>query len=212
MLRPALSHLLENGTKNSNDSDSKPLSPLFRQILIQCAVACVRTAQQAIHLVHRERSRIGEVGAVDAWWFNIMCLFSCATCLVAARLLEQILIDVSPNEIVASWLECLEILEEYATFNTTVRRVINALRVLHAALPLRQTVAAKLAEGDRAPIAVDLTANAQASGTTGMKATNINGSTIGWFSDDAGFDLQDFDFNFDPDDVSWLTAVPMDFQ
>ena len=176
------------------------VSPLFRPILLQCAVVCVQAAQEAIEVIHRERStEIGAVGSVDAWWYNVLFLYSSATCLVAARLTATVQIQIQEESIEGSWRKCMEILGEYSTFNTSIQKVIATLNILYEAVP-RQYSRMRLRPNDvDRPSCIPL-GSEQPRGPLSEPIFQELVPAYSWLSDQFLFDVPsdfDFDFNWD---------------
>lgn len=199
LLRPALSHLLTIEFKQPGATDDSRLSPLFHRILIQCGTACVKAAQEAIALIHTEKApQPGEVGSVDAWWYNVLFLYSSATCLVAARLTKSVQAEIG-DTILESWRKCMAILQEYSTFDASVRRLIATLSILFDTIPKQY------GRLEATSATFDLDQNPSALGSdplfSGSSWQIIQRPTAG---------VDDFDFGFDPDDLSWLITVPLE--
>ena len=219
LLRPVLSYYVNADIQQAGAAE---LSTLFQQILLQCAIACVKAAQEAIQLIAQEKSPLrGAVGAVDVWWFNVLFLYSSAACLVAARLTTAVQVEIPEESIHASWRRCLEVLGEYSTFNTSLRRLIATLNILFDAVPRqysRLRASSTEAQG-----------HGQADSTDQGYATSLpllalegDRDTVpaqlspdfmtgySWLNDQFPFVIPgDFDFGFDPNDLSWLTTIPM---
>jgi len=138
------------------------------------------------------------VGSVDAWWYNVLFLYSSATCLVAARLAKSVQAEIG-DTILESWRKCMATLQEYSTFDSSVRKLIATLSILFDTIPRQY------GRLESTSATFDLDPNPSIVPPDPFFA----GSS--WPSDQmpiAGVD--DFDFGFDPDDLSWLMTVPLE--
>ena len=86
-LRPVLSSLIAyNGL--SSDSSANFGTNLSYRIAHQCAIVCIKIAQDAIDLVHQYKdTQWATTGFIAAWWYNVLFVYSAATVLVATLLL-----------------------------------------------------------------------------------------------------------------------------
>lgn len=205
------------------DSDSDTVtainSTLPYRIALQCSIVCVRTAQEAIeHLHSRLPADPNAIGSLAAWWFNVLFIYTAATVLVAARLRTAITSEISEDAINTSWSHAIDILNRYESFSASAQRIVLTLQLLFDKVPERysqyrsqtqqDTITSTQAPTPRgnfqglgglgwpasspwAPSKLDSVAVSQASGTEmGMEY------------------FDNFDFNFDVNDVSWLNSVP----
>lgn len=224
LLRPVLSSFVTSDYCDGGPSTSLS-SMLSRRIFLQCAVVCVKVAQEAIDTVHKRQSAyVGDMGNLSAWWYNVLFLYTSATVLIAARLSPSILAEIPEAAILDSWRKAIEVLEGYGVFGPSIRRLVTTLRLLFDTVPQqysRQRQQPRANEADMS-LAVDQ-AQACDAGTSeswcqggsmgGLQApvhvhakqstqdnANISASEAFW----------DFEAVFDPNDVSWLTTVPFD--
>jgi hypothetical protein len=224
LLRPILSHLISSkfaGTTYGSHvtGDSRSLS--YRSFL-QCAIVCVSCAQESIELIQQHKStQIGQAGQIDSWWYNVLFLYTSAAVLIAARSSPVLLAEVSGASLPQSWRIAITVLEEYATFNTSIQFLIDTLKVLFNAVPQQYSRLKAQTSGPAAPDGSShATTSAAASLTTGVTdRTDIDpqGSlpfdSISAFYPNTPFSMEpfsDLDFVFDPSDFSWLTTMPLD--
>lgn len=215
MLRPALSHLITSEFKHTANIETPELSPLLRRVLVQCAAACVNAAREAIEIIHHHRSRqTGDVGFVDAWWYNVLFLYSSATCLVAARLCKSVQTEVPEDTLLESWRKCMAVLHEYGMFNSGVRKLVATLSILFDAVPQQYGRFEEASQGSRGMEMVTTATPVAHMSSLGRDQDSIPPYVLpsepNWLSEQVTFDtLGDFNFGFDPNDVSWLMSAPM---
>ena len=155
LLRPVLSNFI---TSDFHDGErSVPLGSLLSyRISLQCAIVCVKVAQEAIDTIYRGKAaNAGDVGHLSAWWFNVLFLYSSATVLIAARLSPSVRADVSEESILDSWRKAVEVLDEYGVFGSSIPHLTTTLRLLFDAVPqqysrLKQNP--RQVEADTAPL------------------------------------------------------------
>ena len=218
--------MLSNFINSDFHDEERPVpfgSLLSHRIFLQCAIGCVKVAQEAIDTIHgRQAARAGDIGCLSAWWYNVLYLYTSATVLIAARLSPSILAEVSEESILDGWHKAVEVLEGYGVFGTSIRRLTNTLRLLFDAVPqqysrLRQHP--RQLEADAAPVT-----HPQAQGVTPLpywRPTNPVSSLSSSLHEPAGNftyennnpsstgALPEFDIVFDPNDLSWLMTVPL---
>lgn len=202
-------------------------SLLSRQISLQCAVVCVKVAQEAIETVHKRRAaRVEEIGHLSAWWYNVLFLYTSATVLIAARLSRSIMAEISEASIFESSRKAIEVLEAYSVFGTSIRRLITTLRLLFDTIPQQYSRQRQR----NPPMEVDTSAPLE------RAYPSEAGNSINWYpggsagrqffsalphesardptqdesNPPASEVFWDLDAAFDPNDVSWLTNVPFD--
>ena len=222
MLRPVLSHFITIEVRDVERS--VPLGSLLSyRISLQCAIVCVKVAQEAINTVWNQKSAsLHDVGNLSAWWYNILYLYTSATALIAARLSPSIIAEVPEDSIVSDWYKALELLDGYGVLGTIVHRLTTTLRLLFDTVPqqysrLRQQPREAEADNvpggnapgqDILPPSVWRPANAVgilASPTFEAPVDLSNNAALG---DVASGDFSSFDNIFDPNDLSWLMTVP----
>ena len=133
-LRPVLAGFIALDT---SDREIDPLLQNFlsRRVIFQCSVVCLRVACEAIHTVAKRRSNDpGAMVNLAPWWHNVHFLCSAATVLIAARLSDILLSEVSESVIFAHWRQAIEALEHYSVYGSSVKRIVTTLRVLFDAV------------------------------------------------------------------------------
>ena len=219
LLRPILSRFV-----TSLDSDSDKVtsanSTLPYRIALQCSIVCVKTAQEAIeHLHSRLPKDQSSTGLLAAWWFNVLFIYTAATVLVAARLRSAITSEISEEAIHTSWAQAIEILNRYESFGASAQRVVLTLQLLFDKVPEKysQHSQNKTQQESMAPSQFPTLRT----GLTGLSGLGW-GASQSWSqplvdnveaSQGAGTDtgmgyFDNFDFNFDVNDTSWLNSVP----
>lgn len=221
LLRPVLSHFVHADLQSSKRREPDGSNSLTRRTFLQCAIVCVKAAQEAINVICNNKSQqVGEIGHVDFWWYNVLFLYTSATVLIAARLSRDIQAEVSEDSLLDSWRTAIGVLEEYGTFNTSIRLLIGTLNLLFDAVPRQYSRLKTRPQTADANIASLSNENAAENQPPLGHLTNSNESApsldllstggIIWDSAQAPQDFFDgFDFNFDPNDLSWLTSVPV---
>lgn len=228
MLRPILSNYVTSDFYRGQQSTSFE-SSLSGRIFLQCAILCVQVAQEAIETIYREKGkRVGDVGSLSAWWYNVLFLYTAATVLIAARLSSPILAEVSEESILDGWRKAMEILMEYGVFGKSICRLTTTLRLLFDAVPqqysrLRQNP--QQSQPTTAP-ATQIRAP-DATFFTGVPTTRQIGFSSSPFltprdlaqehtnlrenNDFSSVEIPlDFGEVFDPTDLSWLMTIPFD--
>ncbi|KAH6686840.1 fungal-specific transcription factor domain-containing protein [Plectosphaerella plurivora] len=136
LLRPLLSHVLH--TSQQQPDSNKTGGSLARRIAVQCAISCVAAAQETIraidayHCYPRAADPWSpqEVDLTNAWWNNVLYLYSAATALLAARLCPEVGDQVGRGEIDASWALALRLFRQYDDSGSWVRQLAEILRRL----------------------------------------------------------------------------------
>jgi hypothetical protein len=186
-------------------------------------VVCVKTAQEAIEHIHsRLPADPNDIGPLAAWWFNVLFIYTAATVLVAARLRSAIVSEISEDAITQSWQHTIEILNRYEAFGASAQRVVATLQILYDKVPERYL------QYRIQPQANNMTAEDAQNGQSGPDSNSGVGSQNWGFPSpwppnnkvdgvaapqttrtETGLGYFDnFDFNFDVNDVSWLNSVP----
>jgi hypothetical protein len=195
------------------------------RIALQCSVVCVKTAQDAIEHIHsRLPGDPNDIGALAAWWFNVLFIYTAATVLVAARLRSAIVSEIAEEAIARSWQHAIEILNRYEAFGASAQRVVATLQILYDKVPERYL------QYKIQPQADDMAMQGAPNEQSGTEAVSRVGSQNWaypppWLQNNKvnvagpaapqtarietslGY-LDNFDFNFDVNDVSWLNTVP----
>ena len=216
LLRPILSRFVISPEDDFHTAGST----LPYRIALQCSIICTQTAQEAIEHIHSKLPLDpGAVGSLAAWWFNVYFIYTAATVLLAARLRPTITAEVSDEAIIKSWNQAIEVLNRYEKFSASAGRMVATLQILFDKVPQRymqqggqaQQMQAQVQLSDQQSI---LDAGQQwPTGTTPWTQDRFKMAmdpATGLPQDAAmGTSYFDkFDFNFDPNDVSWLNSVP----
>jgi hypothetical protein len=196
---------------------------LYERIVFQCAIVCVKVAQEAIDTIHkRDTTGSSEVGSLSAWWYNVHYLYTSTTVLIAARLSPSILAEVSEQSVLDGFRKATEVLDRYAAFSTSIHRLITTLQILSDTLPwqysrLRQHLR-QIDANKSSPTDIRSDGNPILQYWCPVKPTNILSSRSRGLSrhdtsesnNPASTEpLRGFDNIFDPDDFSWLTTFPL---
>ena len=220
MLRPVLSHF---ATIDARESGSISLGRLLSyRISLQCAIVCVKVAQEAINTIWNNKGRnIYDAGNSSAWWYNILYLYTSATALIAARLSHSVLAEISEDSIVADCYKALELLEGYSELGTSVHRLATTLRLLFDTVPqqysrLRQNPRESQSQAEASGAPVDdvlLPSMWRPASPTGFLASaSFDEPSESRANPELGTvttgDFSAFDNIFDPNDLSWLMTVP----
>lgn len=220
LLRPLLSNFITY--EFSNEDRPVPLEDLLsHRVYLQCAVVCVKLALEMIDRVYREKSsKIGEVGSCAPWWYNVLYLYISATVLIAARLSGAIVADVSEDAILNGWHRAMEILREYSAYGQSIERLGTTLRLMFEAVP--QQYSRFRASSRQAQTEVSSTSQDQNQATSSLGLWNpmdLEHSFPTTLDDLTGHGeegalsndwLLEFESTFDPNDLSWLTSIPLD--
>lgn len=229
LLRPVLSTFITTDTVDG--SQFTPLrSLLTHRIFLQCAIVCVKVAQDVIDTIH-----IGEAASSDStemlsvWWYNVLFLYTSATVLIAARLSPSILAETTEESILERWNKAMDILEGYGTkFGQSIHRLTTTLRLLFDAVPQQYSRLrgnARQNEMDLIPSTIPNNQSSNSASTAMWRPMEQSGLSTSNFYDPARDYVQDsdvllndpflsgnwaeFDAAFDPTDFSWLMTVPV---
>jgi hypothetical protein len=222
LLRPVLSSFITTGFSEIGRSTLEE-SLLSRRIFLQCAIECVRIAQEAIDTVYKERGASnGEADNTSAWWYNVLYLYTSATVLIAARLSSHILAQIHEDSILDRLNKAMEVLEGYGAFGISIQRLTATLGLLLDAIPRQYS---RLRQPQLFPNALMPPPVTQAQGTglhtSGNFTTSLDYNTLPPYTstDILNYEtshllrvdpLPDLDMSFDPTDVSWLMTVPLE--
>ncbi|KAL1966635.1 hypothetical protein VTN77DRAFT_4046 [Rasamsonia byssochlamydoides] len=163
-----------------------------QRVALQCAVICVKVAQELIELIFSNTPADGSVGPLPAWWYNTLYVYAAATVLIAGRLRSTIVAEVTEAAISRSWNCALEILRRYQDCSSSARRCVAALEILYERVISVPTTTATTTN-DRPP-------SAGASMPSDAANELSLGEGLNVILD--GFHLPDLQ------DMSWLNSVP----
>jgi hypothetical protein len=216
-LRPVLSSLIAyNG--GSSDNSANFGTNLSYRIAHQCAIVCIKIAQEAIDLVHQYKStQWATTGFIAAWWYNVLFVYSAATVLVAARVRPLWQSEISEAAILQSWRRAINILETYKDYSKSIPKLIVTLQMLFKQVPksyLSRDVATRQnspskqmhpGSDDHNESAVDAQIHRNWD-TSRYHNTAIQDEEV----DGIPSLISDIDFFLDADDLSWLNSGPID--
>jgi hypothetical protein len=222
-LRPILAQFITTGLDDSEWLSST--CSLVPRLTFQCALVCVQVAQEAIEVVHRNCSLSRDVrGATATWWYNVFYVYSAATILIAARLRTSIMLQISSEAISRSWRLAIGILEKYSCLSESISKLIATLHVLSNEVPFRYNNYSQHADkasfehgsilqfSDEARLhrLDSLQPTPQAELDSSSMQTNFVQMDL---VESALRDMLDgsSDTLSDPGDLSWLSAVPFEF-
>ncbi|KAK5032535.1 hypothetical protein LTS07_003943 [Exophiala sideris] len=223
LLRPVLSNSITSSFHDPNRYI--PLrSMLSHRIFLQCAIVCVKIALEAINTIHRERGEsAGDIGFLAAWWYNVLYIYTSATVLIAARLSPAILADVSEESILDGWRKAMDVLEGYSPFGVSIQRLTTTLRLLFEAVPQQYSRFRETARQIQPDASLGLQSQAAGTGALPdwrwMDPVNSVPDSLDDLSREYSEEnnnaltnefLLGFDTVFDPNDLSWLTTIPLD--
>jgi hypothetical protein len=220
LLRPILSRFVTSSATEPREATAASSSLPYR-IALQCSVVCVKTAQEAIEQIHsRLPADPNNIGPLAAWWFNVLFIYTAATVLVAARLRSAILSEISEDAIALSWQHAIEILNRYEAFGASAQRVVATLQILYDKVPeryLQYKIQPQTSNMD-AEDAPNLQPRPNPNSRVGSQSWGI---PPGWPQNNNKLEVpqtagtetslgyfDNFDFNFDVNDVSWLNSAP----
>lgn len=185
-------------------------------------MVCAKTAREAIEHIHsRLPADPDDIGSLAAWWYNVLFVYTAATVLLAARLRTGIVGEISEEAIAQSWQHAIEILNRYEAFGTSAQRVVATLQILYDKVPERymqhkfqpqtNTAAEYVQHMQSDPDSVSGVGSQSWSFPSPFPQTHKvedvavpqptgTETNLGYF--------ENFDFNFDVNDVSWLNQVP----
>lgn len=189
-------------------------------------MVCVKIAQEAIDIVHSYRANdVATSTLLAAWWYNILFVYSAATVLIAARLRLSIISELGEDSILRSWNMAMQVLQGYSSFSDSIPRLIATLLVLSNQIPSRYSQHRQDIDFASHQNGMDGFKDQQAeSGSSRKQYPSSSDHThhvhsmdnaeqenldLGLFNEEVlvGFD----DLLFDPNDLSWLNAVPFEF-
>ncbi|TGO59598.1 hypothetical protein BCON_0043g00540 [Botryotinia convoluta] len=215
LLTPILQQLIV--TEFQNKAERIPLGSLLsHRISLQCAIVCVKIAQEAIDTIHlRETSGSNEI---SAWWCNVIFLYKSATILIAGSLCPSIVAEISKASIHESFYKATAILRQYTTFNASVLRLVTVLDILF------QIVPQKFSRLKKAPQRVEAEAGPPTPDDDNSAATfqywcpikpirhaaSTHQDTVHSSPENSGSSqiLTNLDRLFDTNDFTWLTKMP----
>ncbi|KAL6252548.1 hypothetical protein RBB50_000267 [Rhinocladiella similis] len=129
LFRPILArYCSQESMLSTNSEDNLP-----RKIALQFSVACVRAALRTIGrfdmlMTGQKVEELDDL--LPAWWYSIFYVYTAATVLVAARLNQSLLAEVTEQAIDQSWTKAMNILGRFEDFSPHARRCSAAMALL----------------------------------------------------------------------------------
>jgi hypothetical protein len=196
-------------------------SLLSHRISIQCAIASVLIAQEAIDTIYlREATGSNEMKDLSTWWYNVIFLYTSATVLIAGSLSPSVVAEVSKDSIHDSFHKATGVLRLYTTFKPSLLRLITVLDILFQIIPQkfsRPKKASQRVESNMESSTSNRAKNAATfqywcpikpvSGTLStFQDTEVHSNSDN--NDGPSQVLSDLDLIFDLDDFTWLMRMP----
>ncbi|PYH76971.1 hypothetical protein BO82DRAFT_345884 [Aspergillus uvarum CBS 121591] len=128
LLRPILSKYCDLSNRSSLTSSEDSLPQRFA---LQCSIICVRSAQDLIDMTYTNLTTDNTIGLLPAWWYNILYVYTAGTVLIAGRLHQAILSEMTEEAVARTWQRVLEILSKYQSYSSSAQRCIVALELLY---------------------------------------------------------------------------------
>ncbi|QKX52966.1 uncharacterized protein TRUGW13939_00037 [Talaromyces rugulosus] len=225
LLRPMLQSFITSELQNKGEA--LPVGSLLsHRVSLQCAIVCVKMAQEAIDTIYiNEGISSNEMRDLSAWWCNTIFLYTSATVLIAASLCPSVVAEVSENSVYDSFHKAIAVLRQYTNFNSSILRLTTALHVLSSIIPKHYS---KLKQA--AAQQTETSADVVTSGDTFTAATfqywcpirpnrrqpsplsdppkGNSTSEINNHNHVSSPSLSNLELMFDSDDFSWLTKIP----
>jgi hypothetical protein len=217
IFRPVLSRfcLAQNELSSSitKFDDSLP-----QRMALSCSTLCLRAAHEMIEIIYNNIDKQAITGHIPLWWNAVLYVYTSATVLQAARLHPVVETSVGDYNTETSWKHAIEILKRLDRFRSAAQRSVVALEILadkitEAIVPRgRNETGASPVGGLPTPAPSTWT-----NSSTGQTPAPMLGPTEAGDVESSGlqfpglgdpFDLADFDF--DLNDMSWLTSAPTD--
>ena len=217
IFRPVLSRfcLAQNQLSSSitKFDDSLP-----QRMALSCSTLCLRAAHEMIEIIHNNVDSETLMGNVPLWWNAVLYVYTSATVLQAARLHPVVETSVGDYSTETSWRHAIGVLKYLERFGSTSQRSVVALEILadkitEATAPHGKTETGPGSAGGLPTPALSTWTNPSTSQTlapmpapadTGeLEAGGVQFPGLG-----EPFDLSEFDF--DLNDMSWLTSAPVD--
>ncbi|KAI8933954.1 hypothetical protein NX059_008728 [Plenodomus lindquistii] len=216
LMRPILSAYL-SAEDVSSSGGASIRSSFSEKIAEQCSVACIKTAQEMIDIGYSERPRDPNlVGITEAWWHNVLFIYSAATVLMAARLSPSILSEIPEQSVLRSWSRANDVLRAFQVFNPKVQRLVEALELIYQIIPEQycrsrhqiQEDEIHAEEPQEVPIQPQQDPQSQDFLSAAYAADMQTISTPAEYSGDG---IVDNELLFGVNNLTWLTAMPFEF-
>ncbi|KIW15441.1 hypothetical protein PV08_05487 [Exophiala spinifera] len=130
LFRPMLARFI-TARNESKVVEQQAETTLYETLTHRASVSCVETA---VHAVETIESRLpesdGAIGALPAWWYNVLYVYTAAVVLLAAAGCAELHLQVPRRHILACWGKAHRVLSSYLAYSPSVQRSITALEVL----------------------------------------------------------------------------------
>lgn len=206
-----------------NKGESVPFGSLLsHRISLQCAIVCVKIAQEAIDTIYiGEAAGSNETRDLSAWWYNAIFLYTSATVLIAGHLSPSVVAEISEESIHDGFNKAVAVLSQYATFNTSFQRLVVVLHILFQIIPPKYTRLRQASQRGETNTELPPSDDANTAATfqywcpvkqfrrtpshlhdlkmhSNSEKNNLASSQL----------LSSLDLIFDPDDFTWLMKMP----
>ncbi|TGO59235.1 hypothetical protein BOTNAR_0166g00030 [Botryotinia narcissicola] len=155
LLTPILQQLIDTEFQKKTER-IRLGSLLSHRISLQCAILCVKIAQEAIDTIHiRETSGSNEI---SPWWCDVIFLYKSATVLIAGSLYPSTVAEISETALHERFYNATAILRQYTTFNPSILRLVTILDILFQIVPQkfsRLKKASQWVEAEARPLTPD---------------------------------------------------------
>jgi len=217
IFRPVLSRFCLAQNELSS-SISKFHDSLPQRMALSCSTLCLRAAHEMIEIIHNNVNNETIAGHIPLWWNMVLYVYTSATVLQAARLHPAVETSVSDYSTETSWKHAIGALKKLERFGSTAQRSLVALEILadkitEAMAPHgKMEVASGLAAGLPTP-APSMWTNSSTGQTPApfpapTDPEDPEPGSVHFLGLGDPFDLAEFDF--DLNDMSWLTSAPVD--
>jgi hypothetical protein len=217
IFRPVLSRfcLAQNELSSSitKFDDSLP-----QRMALSCSTLCLRAAHETIEIIQNNMDSQAIMGHIPLWWNAILYVYTSATVLQAARLHPVVETSVGDYSTETSWRHAIGVLKRLGRFGSTAQRSLVALEILADKITEATAAQGKIETGPGSagglPTPAPSTWTNPSTGPTPAPmptradAGDLEADGLQFPGLDDPFDLAEFDF--DLNDMSWLTSAPVD--
>lgn len=129
LFRPVLSRFCSERENHKIPEDQT----LPWKIAFQCSISCIKAALETINYLNTTIAdkKLEELDdLLPSWWYNIFYIHTAATVLLAARLQESIVSEVTESAINNAWHVLMRILKRFKNYSKHATRCAAALSVL----------------------------------------------------------------------------------
>ncbi|EED13655.1 conserved hypothetical protein [Talaromyces stipitatus ATCC 10500] len=218
LLRPMLQCIITSELRNNGVSVPAG-SLLSHRVSLQCAIVCVKVAQEAIDIIHvNEGTSSNETRDLSAWWYNAEFLYTSATVLIAASLSPSVVAEIPEDSIYGSFHKAIAVLRQYTTFDSSILRLTTALQILTSIIPKNYSQLRQASQRTQEPTSHNAynaatfqywcpvgSNHRQKSPQSDLERHMNSGNSS---EDLSSQSLSNLELFFDLDDFTWLTKVP----